>query len=80
MEPAEKVGTLASDRAGATQPAAPTRVKYAGLPLLALSMFALLSALWAGLLRLGLGLPAIQSGLYTAHGPPRFARDLGAVC
>jgi hypothetical protein len=42
-------------------------------------MFALLSALWAGLLRLGLGLPAIQSGLYTAHGPLMVSGFLGTL-
>jgi hypothetical protein len=79
MEPADQTKTRASDRAGAAQPATPTRVKYARLPQLALSMFALLAALWAGLLRLGWGLPAIQSGLYTAHGPLMVSGFLGTL-
>jgi hypothetical protein len=57
MEPARKAGTRASDWASAVQ-RVPTRVNFIRLPLLRLSIFALLSALWAGLLRLGWGLPA----------------------
>src|SRR6516162_2615819 len=79
MEPAGKAGTRASDRACAAQLVAPTRVNFIRLPLLALSMFALLAALWAGLLRLGWGLPAIQLGLYTAHGPLIVSGFLGTL-
>ncbi len=44
-----------------------------------LSFVTLLAALWAGLLRLGLGLPAIQSGLYIAHGPLMISGFLGTL-
>jgi hypothetical protein len=39
------------------------------LPLLALAVFALLAALWAGLLRLGWALPPLRPTLAMAHGP-----------
>jgi len=48
-------------------------------PLLGLSMLALLAALWAGLLRLGLRLPALQPGLYLAHGPLMVSGFLGTL-
>ena len=79
MKPAGKRATWAGDRAGPARTAARTWVKYARLPLLALAMFSLVAALWAGLLRLGLGLPAIQSGLYAAHGPLMVSGFLGTL-
>jgi len=39
------------------------------LPLLAAALVALLAGLWAGLLRLGLDLPALRSPLAAEHGP-----------
>ncbi|MBI4898169.1 MAG: hypothetical protein HY827_07360 [Actinobacteria bacterium] len=39
------------------------------LPLLALAAVSLLAALWTGLLRLGLDLPQLRSGLAAMHGP-----------
>jgi hypothetical protein len=39
------------------------------LPLLALALVALLAGLWAGLLRLGLDLPALRPALAADHGP-----------
>lgn len=39
------------------------------LPLLAAALVALLAGLWAGLLRLGIDLPPLQSNLATLHGP-----------
>lgn len=79
MEPAGKPKMSVSERRGATHPAARRMVHYVRLPLLALSMLALLSALWAGLLRLGWSLPAIQPGLYVGHGPLMVCGFLGAL-
>lgn len=39
------------------------------LPLLALAVVSLIAGLWAGLLRLGLDLPALDSNLAVMHGP-----------
>ena len=39
------------------------------LPFLILAILALLAALWAGLMRLGWGLPALTPSLAMAHGP-----------
>jgi hypothetical protein len=39
------------------------------LPLLALALVALLAGLWAGLLRLGLDIPALRPALAAEHGP-----------
>lgn len=51
-------------------PAAPARSRLLRrLPLLALALVALLAGLWAGLLRLGLGLPALRPALAAYHGP-----------
>jgi hypothetical protein len=52
---------------------------YRRLPLLAVSIFALLAGLWAGLLRLGWSLPVIEPGLYAAQGPLMVAGFLGTV-
>lgn len=54
-------------------------LKYERLPLLALSILALLAALWAGLLRLGWELPQIQPGLSLAHGPLMVCGFLGTL-
>jgi hypothetical protein len=48
------------------------------LPLIALSILALLAALWAGLLRLGWSLPAFQN-LAMAHGPLMVCGFLGTL-
>jgi hypothetical protein len=42
-------------------------------------MFALIAALWAGLLRLGWSLPVIQPGLYVTHGPLMVCGFLGTL-
>ncbi len=60
-------------------PPARAALKYERLPLLALSILALLAALWAGLLRLGWDLPAIQPGLYVTHGPLMVCGFLGTL-
>lgn len=49
------------------------------LPLLAVSILALLAGLWAGLLRLGWSFPPIQAGLYVAHGPLMVCGFLGTL-
>ena len=77
MGPASKAA--ASDRARATFKASRGRLRYARPPLLALSILALLAALWAGLLRLGWSVPAIQPGLYAAHGPLMVCGFLGTL-
>jgi hypothetical protein len=79
MEPAGKMEAAVRERAGAAHRVARTSMKYARLPLLALSIFALLAALWAGLLRLGWSLPVIQPGLYIAHGPLMVCGFLGTL-
>ncbi|HWK28764.1 MAG TPA: hypothetical protein VNS09_19545 [Solirubrobacter sp.] len=49
---------------------APRRTRLARrLPLLALALVALVAGLWAGLLRLGLDLPALRPALAAEHGP-----------
>jgi hypothetical protein len=53
--------------------------QYSRLPLLVVSMIALLAALWGGLLRLGWGLPAFQPGLYVSHGPLMVFGFLGTL-
>ncbi len=78
MEPAGKTEAAVSERAGAPHPAR-TGVKYARLLLLALSIFVLLAALWAGLLRLGWSLPPIEPGLYIGHGPLMVCGFLGTL-
>jgi hypothetical protein len=79
MEPAGKREAPVSERAGAANAAVRTSLEYARLPLLALSIFALLTALWAGLLCLGWSLPAIQPGLYIGHGPLMVCGFLGTL-
>ncbi len=49
------------------------------LPLVILSMAALLAALWAGLIRLGWTVPAWQPGLAIAHGPLMVCGFLGTL-
>lgn len=48
-------------------------------PLLALGLLALLSAAWAGLIRLGWGWPALQPALPAGHGPLIVSGFLGTV-
>ena len=74
-EPAPAVHRTASTG----QPSARAALKYRRLPLLALSMVALLAALWAGLVRVGWELPEIQSGLSLAHGPLMVCGFLGTL-
>lgn len=49
------------------------------LPFLILSILALLAALWAGLMRLGWGLPALTPSLALAHGPLMVSGFLGTL-
>lgn len=70
---------LTVESGGAARTPAPPRLKYERLPLLALAIVALMAALWAGLLRLGWNLPAIQPGLYVAHGPLMVCGFLGTL-
>lgn len=79
MNPANESASIVhrSDASGQSPSRAP--LKYQRLPLLALSILALLAALWAGLLRLGWNLPVIQPGLYMAHGPLMVCGFLGTL-
>jgi hypothetical protein len=58
-------------------PSAP--IIRARLPLLAMALLTLLAGLWAGLLRIGWGVPAFAPGLALAHGPLMVAGFLGTV-
>ena len=49
------------------------------LPFLFLAILALLAALWAGLMRLGWGLPALTPSLALAHGPLMISGFLGTL-
>ena len=49
------------------------------LPLMALGLIALLAAMWAGLLRLGWGLPMLRPTLPVAHGPLMISGFLGTL-
>ncbi|MFQ6058164.1 MAG: hypothetical protein ACE5MB_04690, partial [Anaerolineae bacterium] len=48
-------------------------------PLMALGLLGLLAAMWAGLVRLGWGLPPLQAGLTIAHGPLMISGFLGTL-
>ena len=48
-------------------------------PLLAMAIFSLLAALWAGLLRLGWSIPPLRTGLDVAHGPLMVSGFLGTL-
>jgi hypothetical protein len=79
MNPVNEPAPAAHRIAGIVQPSARAPLKYRRLPLLALSMAALLAALWAGLQRLGWELPEIQPGLSLAHGPLMVCGFLGTL-
>lgn len=79
MKPAGQAEIPVSNRTSAAFQAARAKLRCGRLPLLVLSFAALLAAMWAGLVRLGWGLPAIQSGLYTAHGPLMVSGFLGTL-
>ena len=49
------------------------------IPLLVLAILGLLAALWAGLMRLGWGLPALTPSLALAHGPLMISGFLGTL-
>lgn len=49
------------------------------LPFLVLAIIALLAALWAGLMRIGWGLPALTPSLALAHGPLMISGFLGTL-
>jgi len=49
------------------------------LPLMGLGMLGLLAAMWAGLVRLGWGLPPLQPGLTIAHAPLMISGFLGTL-
>lgn len=53
--------------------------RFSRFPLMALGMMALLAALWAGLIRLGWGLPLLQPALPMNHGPLMVCAFLGTV-
>ncbi len=55
------------------------RSLYGRMPLMAVAMAALLAALWAGLMRLGVALPIIQAALPAAHGPLMVCGFLGTL-
>ena len=48
-------------------------------PLALLAMVALLAGLWAGLLRMGWGLPSLHPNLAMAHGPLMVCGFLGTL-
>jgi hypothetical protein len=73
MAPVDQQKAPVSERLGAVLP----MVHYVRLPLLALSMLALLSGLWAGLLRLGWSL--LQPAFYVGHGPLMVCGFLGTL-
>jgi hypothetical protein len=79
MSPASEPDATADRPLDAARSPAGARLKYERLPLLAVSIFALVAALWAGLLRLGWSVPAIQPGLYVAHGPLMVCGFLGTL-
>jgi len=79
MNPANEPAPAVHRTVGSGQPRASATLKYERLLLLAVSMLALLAGLWAGLLRLGWGLSAIQPGLYVAHGPLMVCGFLGTL-
>lgn len=49
------------------------------LPFMLMGLLALLTAMWAGLVRLGWGWPPLQAGLPIAHGPLMVSGFLGTV-
>jgi hypothetical protein len=51
----------------------------ARIPLIGFAMLSLLAALWAGLLRLGFGIPELQQNLSLAHGPLMVCGFLGTL-
>jgi hypothetical protein len=51
----------------------------ARLPIFALAVFALLAALWAGLIRLGWGFPPLLTGIGALHGPLLVCGFLGTL-
>lgn len=57
----------------------PTPSNPARYPLLALGIFTLLAAMWAGMLRIGLTLPPLSPTLSGGHGPLMVAGFLGTV-
>ncbi len=79
MNAANETSAADSRASGAGRPPARLALKYERLPLIALSMFALLAALWGGLLRLGWNAPAMEPGLYMAHGPLMIGGFLGTL-
>ena len=80
MEPAGGAAAAPrNDKARSAFPSSVALLRYARLPLLVLSILALLAALWGGLLRLGWSIPAIQPGLYTAHAPLMVCGFLGTL-
>ncbi len=79
MNPANEPAPAVHRAAGLALQPAHAPLKYKRLPLLALSILALLAGLWAGLLRLGWSLPPIQPGLYVAHGPLMVCGFLGTL-
>lgn len=79
MNPANETTSIVHRSARIGQSPARAPLKYQRLPLLALSILALLAGLWAGLVRLGWSLPIIQPRLYVAHGPLMVCGFLGTL-
>lgn len=79
MSAAGRPDAAVKHAAGTARPSARAKLRYGRLPFLALSIFALLAALWGGLLRLGWNLPELQPGLYVAHGPLMVCGFLGTL-
>ncbi|HVA41644.1 MAG TPA: hypothetical protein VNF49_13320 [Candidatus Binataceae bacterium] len=79
MSPASEPDPAPDCTVASHRPPVRAHVNYRRLPLLAVSILALLAASWAGLLRLGWSLPVIQPGLYVAHGPLMVCGFLGTL-
>lgn len=79
MEAAGKPNSSVNESKSAASRLASISARYVRVPLLALSMLALVAALWGGLLRLGWNLPPVQLGLYVVHGPLIVCGFLGTL-
>ena len=79
MSPASEPDPAPDCTVASRRPPARAHMNYRRLPLLAVSILALLAGLWAGLLRLGWGFPVIQPALYVAHGPLMVCGFLGTL-
>lgn len=78
-EAAVRLGVVAPPATGPPRDVAARRLHARRLPLMALGMLALLGALWGGLVRLGISLPAGGVPLAAFHGPLMVSGFLGTV-